>query len=675
MLKTKNILKPFNDVYNFEKGPNHRPASALDSVVVQRNTWSFAVEAVLEYCRINFDLFGQSKPISLISVDAEEKILTLWYESDQSLESIWKAFSSISSSTATVDLDYPGMPGLFSCKNTLHMPTPFQVSQSDPENIGRVIVIGSDIEPKLKDWLVNLVEAIQMLPTEPTYLPIHGSDWLFIDIDISPISQEVATEEVEIHSFGKHKFSYIHVPILSSSSLSRVLMGLAERNLDLVSTMVQDIPMKEEANSGSVSTMYGVELLHEAEGHAFLRRRGLANRLYLHLENDDTKPHIPPSGFSRTLGIRWIPPRPVDHQYLRYSIGAFRVTMATVNNRSSVCLAQFVLTGKCVLLGHHFNFEGKSSDGTTEVFLLLCHGSLMYLHVLATAALLASPPALPLLPESQPEDHEAGFRISSFINDFLLPSRLAPASARLTYTEIPKVRALQIVERATRYWPLRSESTLIYGNKAATPLFEHLVKDIVESSEFAACEAAIDNILMAIVSHPTPLDVSPNSILCSRPVAMAVELNFLLTLYADISVDHGALLTSFKKRVDTAQFANFRLSKLIQKAMDLLINGTPVADSPLSHLTEVKRLAGGKSAGQEPFTSAFTTFVSRKHPSRNINYSFTSKESFMQYLATINRKAVVTQREFEGVLTSGTSRNPLPLYPWLENKESLTGPK
>lgn len=64
----------------------------------------------------------------------------------------------------------------------------------------------------------------------------------------------------------------------------------------------------------------------------------------------------------------------------------------------------------------------------------------MYLHVLATAALLASPPALPLLPENQSENHETGFRISPFINDFLLPSRLAPASASLTYTEIPKVR-------------------------------------------------------------------------------------------------------------------------------------------------------------------------------------------------------------------------------------------
>lgn len=31
---------------------------------------------------------------------------------------------------------------------------------------------------------------------------------------------------------------------------------------------------------------------------------------------------------------------------IRYSIGAYRVTMAAVGNRASVCLAQFVLGGK-----------------------------------------------------------------------------------------------------------------------------------------------------------------------------------------------------------------------------------------------------------------------------------------------------------------------------------------
>ncbi|KAM3174566.1 hypothetical protein ACTXT7_010281 [Hymenolepis weldensis] len=627
MLKTQNMHKPFENAYKFEKGPIRRGALAFDSIVVRRNLWSFAVEAVLEYCRVDFDIFGQSKPISLISVDLEEKILSLWYESDQSLKSIWEAFSSISTSTTSVDLDYPGMPGLFSCKNTLHMPTPYQITQSEPKNLGRVIVIGSDIEPKLKDWLVHLEEALKAPPTESSYLPIHGSEWIFIDIITNPAPQKVELDK--IHSFGNHTISYLRVPMLSDNSLAHALMQLAERNLNLASTMVQDIPMKEEANSGSVSTMYGVELLHEAEGHAFLRDRGLATRLYLREENDETKFRSPPSGFSKTLGISWLAPRPIDNR-------------------------------KCVLLGQ----KEKSREISSEVFLLLCHGNLMYLHVLATSVPLASPPALPLLPEKNKSDgdKDADFRISQFISDFLIPSRLAPASANATYSEIPKVRAHQVVERATRYWPLRNESSLLCGNKTAAPLFEHLPKDIIEIAEVTACEAAIDNIIMAIISLPVPMDSTPNGLLCSTPVAMVVELSFLLRLYADISVDHGALLANFKKKMDTTMLANYRLSKLFQKATELLVHGNPTPGSPLSNLTEVKRIAAIKSKEKESNVHPIPELVSRKQSSRNITYTLVSSDVIIRHLAHAGRKPVKPDREFEAVLAAGSSKRMISLY-------------
>ncbi|VUZ56317.1 unnamed protein product [Hymenolepis diminuta] len=448
--------------------------------------------------------------------------------------------------------------------------------------------------------------------------------------------------------------------MLSDNSLAHALMQLAERNLNLASTMVQDIPMKEEANSGSVSTMYGVELLHEAEGHAFLRDRGLATRLYLREENDETKFRSPPSGFSKTLGISWLAPRPIDNQYPRYSIGAFRVTMAAVTNRSSVCLSQFILSGKCVLLGQKEN----SREISSEVFLLLCHGNLMYLHVLATSVPLASPPALPLLPEkSKPDtDKDADFRISQFITDFLIPSRLAPASANATYSEIPKVRAHQVVERATRYWPLRNESSLLCGNKTAAPLFEHLPKDIIEIAEVTACEAAIENIIMAIISLPVPMDSTPNGLLCSTPVAMVVELSFLLKLYADISVDHGALLANFKKKVDTTMFANYRLSKLFQKATELLVHGNPTPGSPLSNLTEVKRIAAIRSKEKESNIHLIPELVSRKQSSRNITYTPLSSDVIIRHLANAGRKPVKPDREFEAVFATGSSKRMVALY-------------
>ncbi|VDN96034.1 unnamed protein product [Rodentolepis nana] len=681
MLRTQNMHKSCEDAYKFEKGPSRRDTIAFDSITVKRNLWSFAVEAVLEYCRINFDIFGQSKPISLISVDLEEKILTLWYESDQSIRSVWEAFSSISTSTTSVDLDYPGMPGLFSCKNTLHMPTPHQVTQKHPKNLGRVIVIGSNIEPKLTGWVVHLEEALEAPPTESSYLPIHGSEWIFIDISTTPASRDVELDKVSlglftifknlkiisliIHSFGNHTIFYRRVAMLGGNFLAHALMQLAERNLNLVSTMVQDIPMKEEANSGSVSTMYGVELLHEAEGHAFLRDRGLASRLYLRDENNEMKYRSPPSGLSKTLGISWMAPRPTDNKYLRYSIGAFRVTMAAVANRSSVCLSQFILSGKSVLLGQ----KVKSKDVLSEVFLLLCHGNLMYLHILATSVPLSSPPNLPLFPEKNKVDvgKDADFRISQFINEFLIPSRLAPASASTTYSEIPKVRAHQVVERATRYWPLRNESSLLCGNKTAAPLFEHLPKDIIEMAEITACEAAIDNIIRTITSLPIPVDSTSNGLLCSTTVATVVELSFLLELYADISVDHGALLENFKKKLEATMYASHRLTKLLQKAKDLLLHGNPTPGSSLSNLTEVKRIAACKSK-VAPNVLPIPELISRKQ-FRNITYTTVPRDVFVRQLLQAGRNPIKPDREFEAVMAAGSSKRTIPLYGGLKHDD------
>lgn len=74
-----------------------------------------------------------------------------------------------------------------------------------------------------------------------------------------------------------------------------------------------------------------------------------------------------------------------------------------------------------------------------EVFLLLCHGSVMYLHVLAVAAGLSHPPLLPVL-SSKALLESSGFRVAAFVKNFMNPARLAPASANSSYAVPPKVR-------------------------------------------------------------------------------------------------------------------------------------------------------------------------------------------------------------------------------------------
>ncbi|VDK20096.1 unnamed protein product [Taenia asiatica] len=653
MHKTKDVYKPFGDIYHFDRGPNRRPDVANAKVSIQRNVWSLVVEAVLEYCRISFDLFSDSRPISIISVDLEEKILSLWYEEDQSLEAVWKAFSTEGDCTASVDLDYPGMPGLYSCKNVLHMPTPYQTQQPDTSNVGCVLIIGSNMRTKLPNWLPILIEQLQKPPQEAGYLPIDCTEWIFIDLDLYSSNDETV-EETELMSTEKHKVLYQQVSVTKNRSVLRAFMRLAERNLGLASTLVQEIPMKEEANADSVSTMYGVELLHESKAHDFLQRLGLAERLYLRQEADKTAFQEPSSGFSKTLGIKWISPRPVD-------------------NHPMLHLSETITSpGRCVVLAHNLYRGSASPEGpqtSADVFLLLCHGSVMYLHVLATPAPLSHPPILPTLPACQLETSEVDFRVTDFVKNFLLPARLAPASANSVYTITPKIRALQLVERGTRYWPLRNDATLIGGNEVrllselleielAAPLFEHMTKDFFEAAESAACETAIDSILATIKAHPVPKETGSSHLLCSQPVAMAVELEFLLSQYADISEDHSQLMVTFKKKAEAVVFANKRLSKLIPKAKNLLVNGHPIPGSSLSLLSEIKRQLSNKGGGISG-PGAATSLPDNECAEI---WFLCSMETFVQQLTAVSRRPASSRAEFEGILAVGNSKVPLRLY-------------
>uniref|UniRef100_A0A5K4F9T5 Mediator of RNA polymerase II transcription subunit 13 n=1 Tax=Schistosoma mansoni TaxID=6183 RepID=A0A5K4F9T5_SCHMA len=248
-------------------------------------------------------------------------------------------------------------------------------------------------------------------------------------------------------------------------------MHLAEFHYNLSSTLVQDIPMKEEANVNSGSSMYGVEILHRAEVHDMLKRRGIYEKFLIRTDSENNKSiSRPHSGFSKTLGIKWVTPKTSDANFLRFAVATYRVTLADVCNRASTCLAQFVLGGRSVALAHRlqFSFPALPNDSnfltscsTDEALLLTCHGSVMYIHVLATIFPMTHPQNIPLT--SNPNVAPGDYRIQAFIDQILRPSRLAPASARLNYSVFPKERAQQHVERQTRYWPLMESKP--YGTK------------------------------------------------------------------------------------------------------------------------------------------------------------------------------------------------------------------
>ncbi|KAA3674496.1 uncharacterized protein DEA37_0008866 [Paragonimus westermani] len=516
----------------------------------RKSVWSNTVDAVLQYCRIVFDVFSHEKPISVITFDTEEKIHSIWLDEDQNIEALWSIFTHEGPpSNANLDLKHcASMPGLEASCSMLQMLTNSQKEQRNGTNAGRVIILSAFMR----------------------YARITASEWLFIDVLSEPeftseahdsplLPQPIELPTTLDHHNTDHRFLYHRLPA-SSLDLYRGMMRLVESHYNLASTLVQDIPMKEEANASSSSAMYGVELLHRAEAHDLLRHIGVIDQLVIRMETADgdetTLPALqrPKSGFSKTLGIKWVTPKSSDSSVLRYTTAAYRVTLADVGNRASTCLAQFVLGGRSVALAHRLPVSSLSlpvdsraaSIPTNEALLLTCHGSVMYLHTLATVYPLVHPPLAPILDCSKSVD----LRVQSFIDQIVRPSRLAPASAHQHYTVAPRERAQQHLERFTRYWPLLESETFLGVNKMAISLFEHLPKEFLEPNEIAACKTAVERLISSIRHNvsltdtrkgalkraATSLPVAPS--VQAEAVALALELDHILSVYAPISNDH-----------------------------------------------------------------------------------------------------------------------------------------
>ncbi|KAL3316705.1 hypothetical protein Ciccas_004640 [Cichlidogyrus casuarinus] len=424
---------------------------------------------------------------------------------------------------------YPECPGL---ESILYL---FKMLQKEPDfqNASqkyKVIFIGVDIENVVPKWLKGLIAEFNK---QEFGLP-NKIEWSFVSISSPPDAlvqkamQELDTEPTDSLSISLCSVSTRDLGVYKG------LMRICESHLELASTLVQDIPMKEEANTKSSSSMYGVELIHSKEVHQTLHKLGLLEALYLNSG----------SGFSRSVGIKWVTPKAVDSLLYRFTTCAFRVTLADPGNRASVCLSQFVLGGRSVVLAHGFDDETinclmklppnmrplqmmpktppseacvldetgrncikdnpKSCVQNNEVFLLTSHGSIMYIHVLANPFKLCHISPVALVPSSvaAPGLKVDTLQVKQFSKHMLNVARLAPASANAEYSELPQKRAFRCVDRITKYLPLTSEETTINDIEQLTPLFEHLHKEFLEPEEVDACLEAFKSFTLLVRSNP-----------------------------------------------------------------------------------------------------------------------------------------------------------------------------
>ncbi|CAF1380134.1 unnamed protein product, partial [Didymodactylos carnosus] len=325
-------------------------------------------------------------------------------------------------------------------------------------------------------------------------------------IDVLPLdnNDKIQTSNTQSHKITSILTRTIYYAKAGQSLFTKTLqMILAQHNLAL--TTVTGIPMKEDVASRS-SLNYDVDIVHPAEVHDILRDMGALK--YWRQIKDDVE----------TIVLKWSAfSYDPENYYDTYS--AYRFSPLDVNSRESVCLTNFLLSGKCVLLElgqlpqectinirdhslsnysnlkeEDINQSGSTTtsggSGTDEAssnsrlfsHMIISHNHELYIHAIAFGQNQMSKiaPWYSITEDSNNQQQrlqmssydqddfddidddiiEKDLRVESFI-EIMHATTLYPVESTL-HGKIPIEDSLRLLERHTRQWPLLTNETILY---------------------------------------------------------------------------------------------------------------------------------------------------------------------------------------------------------------------
>ncbi|KAL5516104.1 hypothetical protein EMCRGX_G001375 [Ephydatia muelleri] len=241
-----------------------------------------------------------------------------------------------------------------------------------------------------------------------------------------------------------------------------------------------------EEQAGGSSANYDVELIHLAEAHrdilrAVPKREGKEGSI---------------------IYLKWSTPKSTSLD-LHFCTSAYRVTPTNAMSRPTVCLVNFLLSGKPVLL------EQPKKGGVRLVsHVLYSHGGGIHLQSIpGSRSYLDDPPSISEGWGGRVTD----YRITDF-NQLIQENMLYPNPIDRTQipTTYPLHRALNRLERQTRHWPLTYNDTLIYTLAQDLDTLPFAIpKESMSDVELDCCKQVIIS-LQAKESSNEPLSI-PNS--------------------------------------------------------------------------------------------------------------------------------------------------------------------
>ncbi|XP_030758709.1 integrator complex subunit 13 [Sitophilus oryzae] len=484
--------------FEFLKG---RTSSFIPMTPISKSLWTSSVESAVEYCRIIWDLFPTGKLVRFFVSDTIAHVLNSWNTNQQSVSHILNgcahigippSHSPLRSTTPTPD--YTVLHGLRAAIEGVCEPTEYQIEKMKTDgckvlNRCRVICITSardnESMKRLEEiFLTVLNQQNKLVAGNDSLLPIDHCH--LVIINTFPINIESSVNNHPPKVLSPLLTTEVHS--IKAPQIPNKLSSLILHHYDLASTTVTGIPMKEEQNASS-SANYDVEIFHSSLAHTAILKSNAS---------DSAAIRTPKEGLEYdTVTLKWCTPRGVTGNELQNCTAMHRITPVDVNSRPSLCLINFLLSGRSVMLE-----MPRKAGGKITSHLLAAHGGEIFIHTLCTArSVLEDPPSI---------SEGCGGRVTDYrITDFGLfikQNTLVPIKIKIATDEQKPIEKMkERLARQTKYWPLTISSTLIFNLKQyIDPLPTLITKEQMTDDEVFVCKKVIFN-LISLESKMEPL--------------------------------------------------------------------------------------------------------------------------------------------------------------------------
>lgn len=533
------FAQPCGQPMEYDVIPRTKAPGFIPAAPVTKPLWTCSVECLFEYMRIVFDIYPTNR---LIRVVVGNRCMNSWAQKEMNMNQLAVALASVGPpwQEAVDDDEFSAVQGLSQAVEALCQPSPAQEEylaspaqdQIPLVNNGRIICLthmkSEAYVRSLEECVIDaIVQHNKLASASELLLPINQCEVTLIHI--TPVGEDSHISSQARRELSDVVNSEVHVA-QSGKFLYFKTVALVQEHYDLSSTTVTGIPMKEEQNANS-SANYDVELLHPAAVHSDIMKQEQAEGIII-----PSKEGLP----TTTITLKWCTPKS-NVVELHNCSGAYRITPVDVNSRPSSCLTNFLLAGRAVML------EQPRKSGTKVIsHMLASHGGEIFVHAIPTCrSILEDPPSISEGCGGRVTD----YRIKDF-GEFMRENRLAPAAPTMlsTMPVKPINKALERLERSSRFWPIVISDTLV-GNLMSTisPLPAFMVKEELTDDEVLECKKVIYN----IVSLEAKNEVLPVPVVGSRGKGpkreeqykqLWNELENLVRAYSDTSSQHAKVL-------------------------------------------------------------------------------------------------------------------------------------